>query len=282
MSAQPGAHGDLWRKSQYSENSQTRISCPKSQGCDSAETQLYNWICQKPVTLNAQLPRRRCCFRPSPTRLLRLPEPWLFWPLFVCLFTCFFGFPPWFLSCDSKQGPAEWWRWWEKQGAASPSHRVRDTRHSASRFLGPLCVLCEKATLARLTGGTARVTRVLQCSSWAAGQVWFVLSVPEAWDAQFWRGKKHITHVPVSFSKSFTPAEALQNLGLCGGILQPLGQVGLCLPPTPCSGVFRTRVIKTFIRCLIKGHKAYYLSFFCFNFCSFRLSLGDEGCSDTY
>lgn len=93
MSAQPGAHGDLWRKSQYSENSQTRISCPKSQGCDSAETQLYNWICQKPVTLNAQLPRRRCCFRPSPTRLLRLPEPWLFWPLFVCLFTCFLVFP---------------------------------------------------------------------------------------------------------------------------------------------------------------------------------------------
>lgn len=111
------------------------------------------------------------------------------------LFVCLVGFcsSPMVSLLLPKTGPSGTAAVGESKGLLLLAIPCGTTHHPASWFLSPFCVLCEKVTLARPTGEAARVTRRLRCTGGAAGQVGFVLSAAEAWDAQqFWRGKKHI------------------------------------------------------------------------------------------
>lgn len=107
------------------------ISCAKSQGCDSAETWLYNWICQKPVTLNVQLPTRRAApqraVRPALALPLSLPSTGrALWPQEPCPEVPIT--PTHHRNIPNRCCPARHWEWlqWESCSShpsdTSPQH----------------------------------------------------------------------------------------------------------------------------------------------------------------
>lgn len=116
---------------------QNKISCTKSQGCDSAETWLYNWICQKPVTLNVQLPTRRAAPRHAPWPVLALPlslplgrQPGIPCPDVPIV-------PTHCRNIPNRCCPARCWEWLRQERCSSHPFQTPTPRHSTWQELFP-------------------------------------------------------------------------------------------------------------------------------------------------
>lgn len=116
---------------------QNKISCTKSQDCDSAETWLYNWICQKPVTLNVQLPRRRAAPRHAPWPVLALPlslplgrQPGMPCPDVPIA-------PTHCRNIPNRCCPARCWEWLRQERCSSHPFRTPTPRRSTCQELFP-------------------------------------------------------------------------------------------------------------------------------------------------